>query len=246
MSASLFNKTAEEAIEALANRYIEVQIKKAKDDGNSQPAASKTDNNQSGSGMSSNTANAIIGGLAGAGIGGLGSLGYNYLKGKGLRAKDVLYGALMGAVPGASLGYLAGGSEDSSGGTAAGAGLGDKLYDAANLTALPIGAYAFAPGARLIKGTPKPVLDLSEKLNEAIKTNASSRHISNIKAKLDAATASAKANPSIADNLITIGNKSISAPKVRTAYRGGLGIIGAIPLFKYLTNRQDQNSDNSK
>ena len=68
MSTSLFNKTAEEAIEALANRYIEIQIKAANKE--TEPA-SKTDNSQPSSGMSTNTASAIIGGLAGAGIGGL-------------------------------------------------------------------------------------------------------------------------------------------------------------------------------
>ena len=43
MSTSLFNKTAEEAIEALANRYIEIQIKAANKE--TEPA-SKTDNSQ--------------------------------------------------------------------------------------------------------------------------------------------------------------------------------------------------------
>lgn len=107
MRSDLFNKTAEEAVDILAARYVEVQagirdyIKKAKDE------------NDKG-GMSQEAAHALVGGAVGAGLGGLGSLGYNYLKGKKQRLKDVLYGSLMGAIPGASLGYLVAPSENTS------------------------------------------------------------------------------------------------------------------------------------
>lgn len=88
----LINKTVEEAVEALVTKYAEAQkAKQAK---------------QAAFNLSPEAKNALIGGLAGAGIGGLGSLGYNYLKNKRLRLSDALYGALAGAVPGASIGYL--------------------------------------------------------------------------------------------------------------------------------------------
>lgn len=102
MEVSLFYKTAEEAVEVLANKYAEKQIKQADDKPSEK---SKTD---AKAGAGDQAARAIIGGVAGAGLGGLGTLGYNYLKGKKTKLKDVLYGSLMGAVPGASLGYLTG------------------------------------------------------------------------------------------------------------------------------------------
>lgn len=85
----LTNKTVEEAVEALVTKYAEAQ--KAK---------------QAAFNLSPEAKSALIGGLAGAGIGGLGSLGYNYLKNKRLRLSDALYGALAGAIPGASGGYV--------------------------------------------------------------------------------------------------------------------------------------------
>lgn len=88
----LTNKTVEEAVEALVTKYAEAQkAKQAK---------------QAAFNLSPEAKSALIGGLAGAGIGGLGSLGYNYLKNKRLRLSDALYGALAGAIPGASGGYV--------------------------------------------------------------------------------------------------------------------------------------------
>ena len=88
----LTSKTVEEAVEALVTKYAEAQkAKQAK---------------QAAFNLSPEAKSALIGGLAGAGIGGLGSLGYNYLKNKRLRLSDALYGALAGAIPGASGGYV--------------------------------------------------------------------------------------------------------------------------------------------
>ena len=86
---NLINKTVDEAVEYLAGRYAEVQNTK-----------------QAELNISPEARNALIGGLAGAGIGGLGSLGYNYLKNRRLSLLDALYGGLAGAIPGASIGYL--------------------------------------------------------------------------------------------------------------------------------------------
>jgi hypothetical protein len=50
--------------------------------------------------------NSALGALAGAGVGGLGTLGYDYLKGKKLNLRNALYGGLIGALPGAAVGGL--------------------------------------------------------------------------------------------------------------------------------------------
>lgn len=105
MQSDLFNKTAEEAVDILAARYVEVQAGR-------RDYIKKADGENDKGGMSQEVAHALVGGAVGAGLGGLGSLGYNYLKGKKQRLKDVLYGSLMGAIPGASLGYLASPSAD--------------------------------------------------------------------------------------------------------------------------------------
>ena len=253
MSTSLFNKTAEEAIEALANRYIEIQIKAANKE--TEPA-SKTDNSQPSSGMSTNTASAIIGGLAGAGIGGLGSLGYNYLKGKRLKAKDVLYGALMGAVPGASLGYLAGGSENSAGGSSDGSGgkgIGSKALDATN-AALIVGTpaalgYRYAPGkdSSLLKGKSNLVLALEGQLDkELAKSRTNPRAVSRVESiqkSLNSARELSEKNPS--QNVINLFGKqrlAASAPKVRAGYRGFIGLLSSIPAMSYLLSNSQDNS----
>jgi len=49
----------------------------------------------------------LYGAAAGAGVGGLGTLGLDYLTGKGVNARRALSGALIGAVPGAAAGALA-------------------------------------------------------------------------------------------------------------------------------------------
>lgn len=49
----------------------------------------------------------LYGAAAGAGVGGLGTLGLDYLTGKGVNSRRALYGALIGAVPGAAAGALA-------------------------------------------------------------------------------------------------------------------------------------------
>lgn len=49
----------------------------------------------------------LYGAAAGAGVGGLGTLGLDYLTGKGVNTRRALYGALIGAVPGAAAGALA-------------------------------------------------------------------------------------------------------------------------------------------
>lgn len=87
---SLMTKSASEAAEALAERYVEVQ------------AARRSGHVKSA--MSEEVRRALIGAAAGAGIGGLGSLGAGYVKNKKLRMSDALYGALVGAVPGAAIG----------------------------------------------------------------------------------------------------------------------------------------------
>lgn len=58
--------------------------------------------------LSDEARNTLIGGLLGAGVGGVGMMGRNLIKGKKLRARDALYGALMGSVPGAVMGNVFG------------------------------------------------------------------------------------------------------------------------------------------
>ena len=60
--------------------------------------------------ISDEARNTLIGGLLGAGVGGVGMMGRNLIKGKKLRARDALYGALMGSVPGALIGNVYGSS----------------------------------------------------------------------------------------------------------------------------------------
>lgn len=86
----IITKPIEEAIEILCDAYEEKQasmIKKAMDE---------------------DTRNALIGGIAGAGIGGLGITASDFLKGKKLSLRNTLYGALLGSAPGAATGYFAG------------------------------------------------------------------------------------------------------------------------------------------
>ena len=68
MTNRFINKTAEEAVDILLKRYAEVQSEKKAE-------------------MSPELKNTLIGGAVGAGVGGLGSLGYNYLKNKRLNNK---------------------------------------------------------------------------------------------------------------------------------------------------------------
>jgi hypothetical protein len=79
-----------EAASLLASRYVETI--------NKRPEFAKSAEIGSSS---------LYGAAAGAGVGGLGTLGLDYLTGKGVNARRALYGALIGAVPGAAAGALA-------------------------------------------------------------------------------------------------------------------------------------------
>lgn len=87
LNNDIFSKTASEAVNRLAVMYAEAQKSKM--------------NKQADL-----LTNSALGALAGAGIGGLGTLGYDYLKGKKLNLRNALYGGLIGAVPGAAIGGL--------------------------------------------------------------------------------------------------------------------------------------------
>ena len=79
-----------EAADLLASKYVE------------------TAGNRSGFPKSAEIGSAsLYGAAAGAGVGGLGTLGLDYLTGKGVNSRRALYGALIGAVPGAAAGALA-------------------------------------------------------------------------------------------------------------------------------------------
>ena len=86
------NKPINEAIDILCNAYEEKQASIVKE------------------AMDTDTRNALIGGLAGAGFGGLGTSISDLIKGRKLTLRNALYGAMLGSVPGAATGYLAGGS----------------------------------------------------------------------------------------------------------------------------------------
>lgn len=160
MRPNLFDKTAEEAAEILASRYAEVQTEK-------RAATKKAE-------LSPEASNALLGGALGAGVGGLGALGYNYLRGKKLKLRDAMYGALMGAVPGASLGYLSaptpdfnksdkgsGGSDGSGGGGDSKDYNGNKVVGTVGEFGIPVGSFAtgfYLPsllGLNKLQGTPK-------------------------------------------------------------------------------------------
>lgn len=84
---SIFSKTASEASNQLAVMYV---------------GAQKSKMNKQADLLT----NSALGAVAGAGIGGLGTLGYDYLKGKKLNLRNALYGGLIGALPGAAVGGL--------------------------------------------------------------------------------------------------------------------------------------------
>ena len=84
---NIFSKTASEASNQLAVMYVEAQKSKM--------------NKQAGL-----LTNSALGALAGAGVGGLGSIGYDYLKGKKLNLRNALYSGLIGSLPGAAIGGL--------------------------------------------------------------------------------------------------------------------------------------------
>lgn len=86
------NKPINEAIDILCNAYEEKQASMVKE------------------AMDTDTRNALIGGLTGAGLGGLGTSISDLIKGRKLSLRNALYGAMLGSVPGAATGYLAGGS----------------------------------------------------------------------------------------------------------------------------------------
>ena len=58
--------------------------------------------------LTEDSRNALIGAIAGAGIGGLGATASNIIKGKKMSLRDAIYGSLLGAVPGSAVGYFAG------------------------------------------------------------------------------------------------------------------------------------------
>lgn len=82
----VLGKPINEAIDILCSAYEEKQASMTKQ------------------ALSDDARNTIIGGLLGAGVGGVSMMGRSLLKGKKLRARDALYGALMGGVPGAVMG----------------------------------------------------------------------------------------------------------------------------------------------
>ena len=229
MKVSLFDKTVEEAAEVLANRYTEVQIKRAADKAPKTPstAASPTATDKGDQG-----ARAVIGGLAGAGIGGLGTLGYNYLKGKKTKLKDVLYGSLMGAVPGASLGYLTGSDgvkEDA------------PPPDSNTLASIaggfiPLGVGGLVAGASGLLGLNKMVgtsqlqRDLSASLQRAANNPRLSHRIDDLNKRL--ATAMQDTSKNVLVNPINSRLTSINANKARIGAK--LGIGGGTALGFYL------------
>jgi hypothetical protein len=79
-----------EAADILAAKYVESMEKKSE--------ITKLADPQSAS---------LYGAAAGAGVGGLGTLGLDYLSGRGVNARRALSGALIGALPGAAAGALA-------------------------------------------------------------------------------------------------------------------------------------------
>ena len=229
MKVSLFDKTVEEAAEVLANRYTEVQIKRAADEATKAPstAASPTATDKSDQG-----ARAVIGGLAGAGIGGLGTLGYNYLKGKKTKLKDVLYGSLMGAVPGASLGYLTGSD---------GVKKEAPPPDSDTLAAvaggfIPLGAGGLVAGAsgplglNKIVGTSSLQRDLSARLQRAASDPRLSHQIDDLQKRL--ATALKDTSKNVLVNPINSRLTNINANKARIGAKLGLG--GGTALLGYL------------
>lgn len=152
MRPNLFDKTAEEAAEILASRYAEVQTEK-------RAATKKAE-------LSPEASNALLGGALGAGVGGLGALGYNYLRGKKLKLRDAMYGALMGAVPGASLGYLSAptpdfNKSDKGSGAKPTVENGNKVVGTIGEFGIPVGSFAtgfYLPsllGLNKLQGTPK-------------------------------------------------------------------------------------------
>ena len=86
----VINKPIDEAIDILCSAYEEKQASMTKQ------------------ALDSDSRNALIGALTGAGLGGLGMTASNLIKGKKLSMRDALYGALLGSVPGAATGYIAG------------------------------------------------------------------------------------------------------------------------------------------
>ena len=99
----LSNKSIEESIDLLCAAYEEKQASHLKE--------SKSDSIMSGLSnyfkeMSPELKYSLLFGALGAGAGGLGMAGSNLIKNKKITLRDLLYGSLLGAVPGASAGYL--------------------------------------------------------------------------------------------------------------------------------------------
>ena len=99
----LSNKSIEESIDLLCAAYEEKQASHVKE--------SKSGSIMSGLSnyfkeMSPELKYSLLGGALGAGAGGLGMAGSNLIKNKKITLRDLLYGSLLGAVPGASVGYL--------------------------------------------------------------------------------------------------------------------------------------------
>lgn len=226
MQPDLFSKTAEEAVDILASRYVEVQTEKR--------ASIKK------AALSQEAAHALVGGAVGAGLGGLGSLGYNYLRGKKPKLRDALYGSLMGAVPGASLGYLmAPGEEDKKDTKNTDSNSGSGLLTAAAANTLIPGGAALAGGRYLafgagsIVGKSPEQIRIAKDLKDAYATNPAKAP--SLEADLARASAAAKNLPerNILTNPIT-GNalfgKNINANMARAGYRGlwGLGYASAL------------------
>lgn len=90
LTSLVMNKTASEAVDILARAYVKSQNSKLLNEKKGYDALKSS----------------LIGAGIGAGVGGLGTLGMNALRGEDFNARDALYGAFLGSIPGAGVGYM--------------------------------------------------------------------------------------------------------------------------------------------